>query len=68
MDGTEDVQMYKRHTYVVPERKFTTGLPVGMMLLSMVAITAYLLVGGASNDSDRPMTTVLPKPTVSNSQ
>lgn len=59
--------MYERHTYGAPERKFTTGLPVGMMLLSVVVITAYLLVAGASSDSGRPITTVLPKPTVATS-
>jgi len=38
--------MYEPHTYATPQRKLTTGLPVGMVLLSMVATTASLLVGG----------------------
>ncbi len=39
--------MYERHTYGTPQRKFTTVLPIGVMLLSMAVIAAYLLVGGA---------------------
>jgi len=42
----EDLRMYEPHTYATPQRKLTTGLPVGMVLLSMVATTASLLVGG----------------------
>ncbi|WDZ75433.1 hypothetical protein PWG15_12480 [Ensifer adhaerens] len=53
--------MYERYTYDAPERKFTTGLPVGVMLLSMVVIAAYLLFGGASIDSKQTTSVVLPK-------
>lgn len=56
--------MYERHTHGAPERKFTTGLPVGIIFLSMVVITAYLLIGGALSDSGGSIATVLPKPPV----
>ncbi|WEX86141.1 hypothetical protein PZN02_002400 [Sinorhizobium garamanticum] len=36
--------------YGQPERRASTGLPLGIMLLSMFALTAYLLVGGALLD------------------
>lgn len=56
--------MYQRHTYGAPERKFATSLPVGMGFLSVVVITAHLLVTGAWSDNGRPIATVLPKPIV----
>ncbi|SDA98731.1 hypothetical protein SAMN03159448_06307 [Sinorhizobium sp. NFACC03] len=59
--------MYERHTYGTPERKFTTALPIGVMLLSMAVIAAYLLIGGALSDGGRPIATVLPKLSVATS-
>ncbi|MDK1376781.1 MULTISPECIES: hypothetical protein [unclassified Sinorhizobium] len=42
--------MHDRDNYGHPERRASTGLPLGIMLLSMLAITAYLVVGGALLD------------------
>ncbi|MCA1440009.1 hypothetical protein I6F07_07170 [Ensifer sp. IC4062] len=42
--------MHERDIDGQPERSASTGLPVGIMLLSMFGITAYLLVGGALLD------------------
>ncbi|MCY1330959.1 hypothetical protein D9M68_349500 [compost metagenome] len=61
--------MYERHTYGTPQRKFTTALPIGVILLSMAVIAAYLLVGGALSDGGgRPIATVLPKLSVATSR
>ncbi|HEV7308006.1 hypothetical protein [Ensifer sp.] len=37
--------MYEKDGY--PESSASTGLPVGIMLLSAIIITAYLVVGSA---------------------
>ncbi|MBP1888143.1 hypothetical protein [Sinorhizobium mexicanum] len=44
--------MHDRDNYGHPERRASTGLPLGIMLLSMLAIGAYLLVGGALLDDE----------------
>ncbi|WVT75983.1 hypothetical protein QM996_27605 (plasmid) [Sinorhizobium chiapasense] len=60
---------YQQHNYGASERKFTTGLSIVVLLISMSVIAAYLLIGGAlSNDTDHPATIVLPKPAVANSR
>ncbi|MBD9596844.1 MULTISPECIES: hypothetical protein [unclassified Ensifer] len=44
-------------------RKFSTGLPIGVMLLAMVVIGGYLFVGTAlSNTPRQQVATVLPTP------
>ncbi|WP_426289090.1 hypothetical protein ACN9MC_05055 [Ensifer adhaerens] len=55
--------MYKQHRYDQPERKFSTGLPIGVMLLAMMVIGGYLFVGSElSNDTQRTVAIVLPTP------
>jgi hypothetical protein len=55
--------MYEQHRYDQPERKFSTGLPILVLLLSMVLIGSYLLVASElSNGSQRTVATVLPTP------
>ena len=44
----KEPMMYDRERW--PEQRASTGLPVGIMLLSALAITAYLAVGGAISD------------------
>ena len=44
----KEPMMYDRERW--PEQRASTGLPVGIMLLSALAITAYLAVGGAFSD------------------
>lgn len=39
--------MYDRDDYGPPERRAATGLPLGVMLLSVLAIAVYLLAGTA---------------------
>lgn len=55
--------MYKQHRFDQPDRKFSTGLPIGVMLLAMVLIGGYLFVGSErSNNSQRTVAIVLPTP------
>ncbi|WP_077960673.1 hypothetical protein [Ensifer adhaerens] len=55
--------MYEHDRYSQPERKFSTGLPIGVMLLAMVAIGAYLFVGSAlSSAPQQSVAIVLPTP------
>lgn len=55
--------MYEQYRYDQRERKFSTGLPIGVMLLAMVVIGGYLFVGSAlSSDSQRTVAIVLPTP------
>ncbi len=55
--------MYEQYRYDQPERKFSTGLPILVLLLSMVLIGSYLLVGSElSNGSQRTVAIVLPTP------
>lgn len=55
--------MYKQHRYDKPERKFSTGLPIGVVLLAMMVIGGYLFVGSElSNDTQRTVAIVLPTP------
>ncbi|MGK9198888.1 MULTISPECIES: hypothetical protein [Sinorhizobium] len=42
--------MDDRYDYGPPERRAATGLPLGIMLLSMLAIAVYLLAGAALLD------------------
>lgn len=44
----KEPMMYDRERW--PEQRASTGLPVGIMLLSALAITAYLAIGGAFSD------------------
>ncbi len=39
--------MRDRYGYDQPERRASTRFPISILLLSMLAITIYLLVGGA---------------------
>jgi hypothetical protein len=41
-----DIRMYKRHDYGEPEKTAAIGLPIGVMLLSVMAIVLYLIIGG----------------------
>ncbi|MQW86925.1 hypothetical protein [Sinorhizobium saheli] len=43
--------MYNRNRYGQPERKASAGAPLAIALLAMLAIAAYLLVGGALLDN-----------------
>lgn len=53
--------MYEQYRYNQPERQFSTGLPIGVMLLAMVVIGGYLFVGSAlSNTPRQQVATVLP--------
>jgi hypothetical protein len=55
--------MYEQYRYNQKDRKFSTGLPIGVMLLAMVAIGGYLFVGSAlSNAPRQQVTAVLPTP------
>lgn len=61
--------MYERHTFETRERKFSTSLPIVVMLVSILAITAYLLIDGTfMNDSDQTTAVVLPKPSADTSR
>lgn len=60
--------MHERHLYRASEKKFTTGLPIALMLLSMMVIVAYLLVGATLSDGDQTVAIVLPKPIVASSR
>lgn len=62
------VAMNEQYGYGVPERKFSTGLPVGATMVSMVVIAAYLLAGSLRDDSGNAPTIVLPKPAVATSK
>ncbi len=42
--------MYDKDDYGPPERRAATGLPLGVMLLSVLAIAVYLLAGAAFLD------------------
>lgn len=42
-----------RWNYQEPEHHASTGLPVSILLLSVLAISAYLLVGGSLSGGER---------------
>jgi hypothetical protein len=53
--------MYKRNSFGQPERKASTGAPLAIALLAILAIAAYLLVGGALlDDRGRDVAVYLP--------
>ncbi|MBD9597521.1 MULTISPECIES: hypothetical protein [unclassified Ensifer] len=55
--------MYEPYCYGEPPRKFSTGFPIGILLLAMVVIGAYLFVGSTlSNDPQQTSAIVLPTP------
>ena len=55
--------MYEPYCYGEPPRKFSRGLPIGILLLAMAVIGAYLFVGSAlSNDPQQTSAIVLPTP------
>ena len=57
-----DIRMYKRHNYGEPEKAASTGLPIGVMLLSVAAIAVYLIVGGEIlNDNSGDVAVYLPQ-------
>lgn len=59
------LNVYERHSYGHSERRFSTGLPIGVMAVSMMAIAAYLFVGSALlDDGGQATAIVLPKPVV----
>ncbi|MGF6178553.1 hypothetical protein [Ensifer sp. 4252] len=47
-----DIRMYERPRYGQPEKTAFTGLPIGVMLLSVIAIAVYLFVGGEILDNN----------------
>jgi hypothetical protein len=54
--------MYERHGYGRRERKTSTGLPIGMLVLSVSAIVVYLVVGGKPFEGNsRDVTVFLPQ-------
>lgn len=54
--------MYERHRYGQPEKAASTGLPIGVMLLSVTAIAVYLIVGGEIlNDNSQDVAVYLPQ-------
>lgn len=57
----KDPKMYDRERW--PEQRASTGLPVGIMLLSALAITAYLAVGGAYSDGGDRAVVYIPQTT-----
>ncbi|MCV9967727.1 hypothetical protein OIU34_38565 [Pararhizobium sp. BT-229] len=44
--------------YRGPEHETSTGLPLGIMVLSVIVITTYLFVGGAFSTSGHAEVTV----------
>ncbi|KQY70271.1 hypothetical protein ASD52_30185 [Ensifer sp. Root142] len=57
-----DIRMYERHRYRQPEKTAATGLPIGVMLLSVAAIAVYLIVGGEIlNDNSGDVAVYLPQ-------
>ena len=53
--------MYEPYCYGEPPRKLSRGLPIGITLLAIVVIGAYLFVGSAlSNTPRQQVATVLP--------
>ncbi|MBZ7927703.1 hypothetical protein LAC81_37850 (plasmid) [Ensifer adhaerens] len=59
--------MHEKHSYGQPEPRFSTGLPIGVMLITMTAIAAYLFIGSTLLDGgERAVAIVLPKPAVAN--
>ncbi|WRQ71365.1 hypothetical protein SO078_29550 (plasmid) [Sinorhizobium meliloti] len=42
--------MRDRDDHYLPEQRASNGLPVGIMLISMLTIAVYLIVGGAFID------------------
>ncbi|MFK0276363.1 hypothetical protein ACIQUG_22015 [Ensifer sp. NPDC090286] len=58
--------MYERYSYGKPQRTFSTGLPIGVMLFAFVVIGGYLVIGSAIvNDSNQTVGVVLPTPVAS---
>ena len=55
----KEPMMYDRERW--PEQRASTGLPVGIMLLSALAITAYLAVGGAFSDGGDQAVVYIPQ-------
>ena len=57
-----DIRMHERNSYGQPEKTASTGLPIGVMLLSVAAIALYLIGGGEIlNDKSRAVAEYLPK-------
>ncbi len=55
--------MYEVHRYGQPKHQSSTGLPLAVTIVTMVAIAAYLLIGNASLDNGgQAVAIVLPKP------
>ena len=55
--------MYEPYCYGEPPRKLSRGLPIGITLLAIVVIGAYLFVGSAlSNDLTKPVPLSFPHP------
>ncbi|MBD9491544.1 hypothetical protein [Ensifer sp. ENS11] len=54
--------MYNRNSFGQPEKIASTGLPIGVMLLSVTAIAVYLFVGGEIlDDNSRDVAVYLPQ-------
>ncbi|NVD41822.1 hypothetical protein HT585_23420 [Ensifer sp. HO-A22] len=54
--------MYKRHSFGQPEKTASTGLPIGVMLISVTEIAVYLIVGGEFlNDDSRAAAVYIPQ-------
>ena len=55
--------MYEQYRYSRAERNFSTGLPIGVMLVAMVLIGGYLFVGSElSNQPPQAVAIGLPTP------
>ncbi len=55
--------MYEQYRYGEPPRKFSTGFPIGGILLAMLVIGGYLFVGSALlNEPQQSVAIVLPTP------
>ncbi|PDT50372.1 hypothetical protein CO661_01650 [Sinorhizobium fredii] len=60
--------MFTRYDHKKPEQNASTAFPIGLLLLSIGAIAAYLAIGGAwlENNTEivvyTPQITDLPKP------
>lgn len=48
-----DTSMYERHSYRQPEETASTGLPIGVMLLSVIAIAVYLSLEAKFSEPQR---------------
>ncbi|RVP95280.1 hypothetical protein [Sinorhizobium meliloti] len=56
--------MRERDDFVPPEQRASTGLPLSVMLLSMLTIILYLIVGGViSNNGSGVVAVYVPQQT-----